>query len=329
MTFDGETPQFGESNPQPGSGGFDPPQPPANNPFDAVPSAPWETPAETPAPPQYSPPPPPPPGMNPPPPPGMNPPPPGMMSGQGAPYSAPGAQWTPPQQPNPQWAAPLPSGLKNHPMAIASLVLGLIGLIPCFFGVPGLIGLVLGIVGLGAINKAPQQFTGKGMAITGIVLGALETIGLILFGLLVAFGGSTTKTATSFDDTFTSTSPDNTIAVGSEQFRLGDCTSDPEESSSGMTSEDCDGPHAGEVYHVEEFPDGDYPGTVEISSQSEEICKREFEPFVGIAYDDSILEVSYLYPLETQWEQGDQELLCIALDPAGQLPAGSVRDSQR
>jgi len=58
--------------------------------------------------------------------------------------------------------------------AIASLVLGLCSLVTCFFtGVPAII---LGILGLGDINNPRKRVTGKGLAISGIVLGSLTSL---------------------------------------------------------------------------------------------------------------------------------------------------------
>lgn len=67
---------------------------------------------------------------------------------------------------------------KTSGMAIASLVLGLIGI---FCGVTAIVGLVLGIVGLAKINKSQGQLTGKGLAIAGIIVSSL----MLVFSLLI------------------------------------------------------------------------------------------------------------------------------------------------
>jgi len=60
-------------------------------------------------------------------------------------------------------------------LAIASLVLGIAGL--CMFGVPSLIGLILGIVAMVQINNDRQRLQGSGLAIGGIIASAVA-IGL-------------------------------------------------------------------------------------------------------------------------------------------------------
>jgi len=67
------------------------------------------------------------------------------------------------------YVAPQTSG-----KAIASLVLGLCSLVTCFFtGVPAII---FGVLGLGDINNHPKRLTGKGLAISGIVLGSITSL---------------------------------------------------------------------------------------------------------------------------------------------------------
>ncbi len=64
---------------------------------------------------------------------------------------------------------------KNAGMAIASLVLSLVGIIPCFWGlqVPGLLGVIFGFVGRNQIKKSNGTKKGMGMAIAGIVIGII------------------------------------------------------------------------------------------------------------------------------------------------------------
>lgn len=74
-------------------------------------------------------------------------------------------------------------------MAIAALVLGVLALLLCWTVIGGillgLIAIVLGIIA--AVRAGRGQAQGKGLAVTGAVLGG---IGLILSGVLVAIGVS-------------------------------------------------------------------------------------------------------------------------------------------
>lgn len=73
--------------------------------------------------------------------------------------------------------------------AIAALVLGILAVLSCWTVVGGillgLVAIILGIVGWRRANRGAA--TGKGMAITGVVLG---TIGLLLSVVFVVFIGS-------------------------------------------------------------------------------------------------------------------------------------------
>ena len=97
-------------------------------------------------------------------------------AGYGYAYGPGGPAWGPP---------PLPS---VNGMAIASLVLGIIGVIPCFWnGLFAIIALVLGIIAVRKINAGTAAPDGRGMAIAGIVLGGIGTaITLLLLVLVVS-----------------------------------------------------------------------------------------------------------------------------------------------
>ena len=76
-----------------------------------------------------------------------------------------------------------PSSTGTSGKAIASLILGLVSIVGmCFTGIPGLI---LGIMGLGDINRSQGRVGGKGLAIVGIVFSSLGTIWTIIL-LLIA-----------------------------------------------------------------------------------------------------------------------------------------------
>lgn len=83
-----------------------------------------------------------------------------------------------------QQAAPSPQTFQNvgatktNGMAVAALVLGIIGIPMMLMVLPGLLALIFGIVGVQQTSSKGQA--GKGMAITGIVLGAIA-VGMAAF----------------------------------------------------------------------------------------------------------------------------------------------------
>ena len=82
----------------------------------------------------------------------------------------------------------LPRGEKP-PASTAAVVALVAGLLLCLGPLTGIPAIVAGIMGLSAVKKDPTGVGGKGMAIAGIVLGALNLIGFVvwlLFTVLVA-----------------------------------------------------------------------------------------------------------------------------------------------
>ena len=84
----------------------------------------------------------------------------------------------------------------NNGMAVASLVLGICGLVFTFFGfglILGIIAVVLGHIHKSKINKEPEIFGGEGLVLGGLITGYIS-IGfgflslLFLGGILAAIG---------------------------------------------------------------------------------------------------------------------------------------------
>jgi hypothetical protein len=73
--------------------------------------------------------------------------------------------------------APMPQQQKANPLAVWSMVTGILGLLCCQILAP--VAIVLGIVAQSQLKQNPQQ-TGSGFAIVGIVLGIISLILLIV-----------------------------------------------------------------------------------------------------------------------------------------------------
>ena len=73
---------------------------------------------------------------------------------------------------------------------ITSFVIGILSVLcPCwpFFVFP-VVGVVFGIIGLNRMGKEPDRYSGKGLAVAGIVLGALSIVMMIIFLIFTSFG---------------------------------------------------------------------------------------------------------------------------------------------
>ncbi len=124
-------------------------------------------------------------------------------------------EWNPPPSPEQGWGdqglgantpfqPPVVGAGKSQGLAIASIVCGgislvsLVGLvIPfvnflCFFGSPalGLAGIITGFLARSRANRDPEQYGGAGLALGGIITGALSILAVIgLFIIAIAFVG--------------------------------------------------------------------------------------------------------------------------------------------
>lgn len=90
--------------------------------------------------------------------------------------------------------------MKNSGIAIASMVLGIVGIIFAF-AIPfvglicAILALVLGIVGRSQITNSNGQIAGGGMAVAGIVLGAVVLLlSIIMMAACAAFLGTLSST---------------------------------------------------------------------------------------------------------------------------------------
>lgn len=111
---------------------------------------------------------------------------------------------------------------------------------------------------------------------------------------------------------------------------VGDCLT--EDVAGGSVSEvpvvPCDQPHTSEVYLTYTIEEESFPGADGIDRITQEQCMPAFETFVGRTYEESALEVTTLEPTSESWAQGDRELVCMVVDPAGEV-TGSLEGANR
>ncbi len=99
--------------------------------------------------------------------------------------------WQPPPPPDQPQSRPSPP---PPGVAIASFIVGIVGLmmgLACAVPIPGFIAIILGFVALSQMKKTPHS-TGRGLAIAGIVMGAINlaffVFGILWFALSLIFG---------------------------------------------------------------------------------------------------------------------------------------------
>lgn len=164
------------------------------------------------------------------------------------------------------------------------------------------------------------------MSIIKTTLSALTigAAGLLLAGCSLLPGGNTNGGDTGTDGATDGETVDVfTIAVG-------DCLNDGgvEGEVSEVAKVDCAEPHDSEAYASIIMDDGDFPGDAAVEEQAISDCTTEFNSFVGLDYNSSTLDFAYYYPTEGSWANGDREILCLIVDPAGQV-SGSLQGAAR
>jgi predicted small lipoprotein YifL len=89
---------------------------------------------------------------------------------------------------------------------------------------------------------------------------------------------------------------------------------------------DCSEPHEGEIYALPQAPDGEFPGEEAMQQTAQDQCVGSaYTDYVGLPYQQSEFEVTFLLPTEESWSNGDREIGCIVQNEE----PGSVRGSNR
>jgi hypothetical protein len=102
--------------------------------------------------------------------------------------------------------------------------------------------------------------------------------------------------------------------------------------SPSLDTVDCTSPHHGEVVLADEqfFEVDELPTQDQVAAAGDAACAQALQIYAGPAGQESGLQMSYTYPTQETWEQGDRHLTCIAIayDMVTQTPSdivGSIR----
>ena len=123
--------------------------------------------------------------------------------------------------------------------------------------------------------------------------------------------------------------------VDAFQMRAGDCFDDTAELGmdeagevSSLPGVPCADPHDNEVFAVFDVECESFPGDEAMGDLAFSQCLERFEGFVGKIYEESVLDISALYPSNQSWSvQGDREVVCAVYDMNLNKLTGSVKDS--
>ena len=114
-------------------------------------------------------------------------------------------------------------------------------------------------------------------------------------------------------------------------LRVGDCmaSTDPATEVQTVPTRPCTEVHDSEIFASTMLPDGDFPGDDAVTTSVDDFCYGQFQAFVGMAYEQSALGLSYFMPSQESWDgMGDRQILCILVDPAGGV-TGTMKGANR
>ena len=92
----------------------------------------------------------------------------------------------------------------------------------------------------------------------------------------------------------------------------------------------CTTPHDGEVIFVGAYPGASgtpYPGEAQFQTWVMAQCIPAFATYVGTAYEESPLGLSWYDPSPETWAVGDRQVICLVGNPDGSHMTGSVQGS--
>jgi hypothetical protein len=196
-------------------------------------------------------------------------------------------------------AAAAPPGRATDSFAVATLITGIVPLIP--------FTLVLGVVAL--IRIARTGARGRGLAITGLVLAGLWAIaGAAAAAVLI-----------------TQHQPARPVALPRIfQLHTGQCLNSTSNGISGVHVLPCSQPHNGEVFGTFQVAGHRYPGSAALQRQASDGCVSRLSGYLNPQLSASSLSESYIYPDSGAWAAGVRTVVCTVHSMAGPL-TGSVR----
>lgn len=134
--------------------------------------------------------------------------------------------------------------------------------------------------------------------------------------------------------------PNKPVSVSVFDAAVGDCFLAPAEVKAelpDLQKVPCTAQHQQELYATVEYtavtadaaqPGDTYPGDAALDTFAQGACAEQFTRYVGIAYPDSGLWMTYLLPSARSWQQGkDRAVLCFVTTTGGPLTK-SVKGSK-
>jgi hypothetical protein len=242
------------------------------------------------------------------------------------PYAAPGPYGSPYQAQQPQpFGYGAPGGPPPYPgqvgwyaqekttngMSIAALVVGLVPCIP-------FLGAIFGLVALKQVKRSGER--GKGMAVAGLTLSSVWTLGLAAIITLAAVGvfeeGDTPVTDIKAGQCF------NTVGK-----KLSDYGDDKDARSTSVNVVDCAEAHDAEafaVYEIQSGSDDPYPGVDAVTEDAQTNCSKYARTYLDGKAPSASTRLYFYVPPAEGWAGHQRAVICFLGSPSGQV-TGSLK----
>lgn len=172
------------------------------------------------------------------------------------------------------------------------------------------------------ISIKNQPMWRRALIVSAIAVAGVSLTGCSMINGLLPGGGNNGGGAEGGDTGGSSNSGSDESGESASVFdiTIGDCIgeSTDEDTVTDVVVIDCASPHSYEVFHEFDIASDSFPGDDAVAEEAYDGCLAKFEPFVGVAYEDSALDFTYFSPLEDGWnELGDKLVSCLIIDPNG------------
>lgn len=224
------------------------------------------------------------------------------------------------------YGTPQPPAIKTNGMAIASFILGLLGV--------SVLAIIFGFIGLDRIKKHGEK--GRGLAIAGLILsGVWLVLTVVVLSLASRFASNgsqpaslsapaITSPASSTPASPASSSPASSASpAGVSPFALGvgDCFDNPVGGQNLITAISvlpCTQPHDQQVFAKFSLGGSNYPGDAAVQRQANSGCNSRSSD-VDQSKTNSSMRLYFLYPTSGNWILGQRTVICAIGSPNQKL----------
>ncbi|MBO0816579.1 MAG: DUF4190 domain-containing protein, partial [Actinobacteria bacterium] len=218
---------------------------------------------------------------------------------------------------------------KADPFAIASLLLGLVGITV----IGAVLGIVFGVMALRRIRRTGQR--GRGMAIAGL---AFSAIWLVLIGAFFAFSAGKSPAQPPAAGGHSSSPAANPNASASHgplstnvfALRPGQCFQNPPASQTVLgvtyvTVVSCSKPHNAQAFVQFAVKGTSWPGTEALKRQADTGCRARIKGNVQASELKASMTLHYLYPLQASWASGHRTITCLIVNSKPNLKGSLLK----